>query len=556
MRAPYMRLRMCSSNPHALRMHALRMCSSWEAIEPSWARVLASELRQPSFDELRTFVDAERQSRPILPPAHQVFAAFESTPFEEVRVIILGQDPYPTPGHAHGLSFSVPHGVPIPGSLRNIYAELERDLQVPPAPHGNLESWAGQGVLLLNSVLTVRAGEPASHARRGWERLTDLAISSLSSRRSGLVFILWGAAAQRKAALVDAAHHLVLTSAHPSPLSAYRGFIGCGHFGLANRFLRATPAGRPIDWASHLSDGDASPPGAERVQAAVAEDPAEQKAAPPPPPPPPPSPPPPSPSPVAPTPSPTPAAAPTAVTASPVAGAAPNAPVWWWKQLHAIERARSSRNAPVDFVGCHALGDRRDGDTAFRFQTLVALVLSSRTRDEAVALAMSRLRALAAAAGAGGFCAASIAALDEDLILRAIDGTSFAKTKAGRLREVAATLVEDYGGDTPRDLPELLALPGVGPKVAHLHMHIAWGETAGIAVDTHVHRIAARLGWTRGAKNAEVTRRQLEAWMPKEHWRPLNPLLVGFGQQVCADTPACRRCELGAAKICPQIGVE
>ena len=234
------------------------------------------------------------------------------------------------------------------------------------------------------------------------------------------------------------------------------------------------------------------------------------------------------------------------------------APHQWWKQLQEIERARRARSAPVDFVGCHALGELSDGAEAFRFQTLIALIISSRTRDGTVAHAMQRLRMLAAPldeSGRGRLTAAALSRLEVELIRRAIADVTFSKQKADRLARVATIIDQRYGGDVPRDLEEALALPGVGPKCAHLLMQVAWSETRGIAVDTHVHRIAGRLGWTRGAKSAEQTRKQLQAWLPIEHWQELNPLLVGFGQQVCGELPACQSCPLAAARVCPQIGV-
>jgi len=224
--------------------------------------------------------------------------------------------------------------------------------------------------------------------------------------------------------------------------------------------------------------------------------------------------------------------------------------------VQAIERQRSARNAPVDFLGCHLLGERADGAAAFRFQTLLGLMLSPRTSDAAVAQAMTRLRTLACACDDDGrMSAQAVANLDEELIERAITGVTYRTQKAARIVKAARICVDEYEGDIPRDLKAVLRLPGVGPKVGHLAMQVAWGETLGIAVDTHVHRISARLGWTRGAKNAEATRKQLESWMPREQWQDLNPLLVGFGQQVCSDQPACRSCRLAAERLCPQIGV-
>ena len=235
----------------SLRATPIRCCASsssgWD-LEPSWARELSGELSSPYFATLRTFVDEERRTQRVLPSPEQQFAAFDYCPFDDVRAVILGQDPYPTPGHAHGLCFSVEPGVAVPGSLRNIYKELASDVGLVPPSSGNLAGWAQQGVLLLNTVLTVRAGVPQSHAGQGWERLTDAAVSALSQRRRGVVFFLWGASAKKKAALIDGTRHCVLTSAHPSPLSAHRGFLGSRHFSSANAYLVAG-GGDPIDWA-------------------------------------------------------------------------------------------------------------------------------------------------------------------------------------------------------------------------------------------------------------------------------------------------------------------
>ena len=233
----------------SLRATPVRACasssSSWD-LEPSWARELSGELSSPYFASLRTFVDEERRTQRVLPSPDVQFAAFDYCPFDDVRAVILGQDPYPTPGHAHGLCFSVEPGVAVPGSLRNIYKELASDVGLVPPSSGNLAGWAQQGVLLLNTVLTVRAGAPQSHAGQGWERLTDAAVSALSQRRRGVVFFLWGASAKKKAALIDGTRHCVLTSAHPSPLSAHRGFLGSRHFSSANAYLVAG-GGDPID---------------------------------------------------------------------------------------------------------------------------------------------------------------------------------------------------------------------------------------------------------------------------------------------------------------------
>jgi uracil-DNA glycosylase len=216
--------------------------------EPGWQAALADQLAAPWLQELDGQIAAERASGVVIhPPQEQVYRAFELTPYDQVRVVIVGQDPYHGPGQATGLAFSVPRGARVPPSLRNIYTELGTDLQVPRPTHGDLASWADQGVLLLNTTLTVREGAAGSHAGRGWERFTDAALNALATRRERLVFLLWGRHAQAKASLVDAARHLVLQAPHPSPLSASRGFLGCRHFSQANAYLR-DHAGSEIDW--------------------------------------------------------------------------------------------------------------------------------------------------------------------------------------------------------------------------------------------------------------------------------------------------------------------
>ncbi len=219
-------------------------------LPPDWHASLDATLRQPWMDALRDFLREEKAAgHPVYPPGNQIFAAFNATPLSAVRVVILGQDPYHGPGQAHGLSFSVPPGQRQPPSLQNIFRELHQDLGILPPPHGDLRSWAGQGVLLLNSVLTVRAGEAASHQGRGWERFTDAVIEVLNREREGLVFMLWGGYAQRKGRIIDTRRHCVLTAAHPSPLSANRGgWFGCRHFSRANAWLRERGQA-PIDWA-------------------------------------------------------------------------------------------------------------------------------------------------------------------------------------------------------------------------------------------------------------------------------------------------------------------
>src|ERR1044071_4745844 len=222
-------------------------------LHSSWRERLGSEFAQPYMAELKRFLLAERErGKRIFPKGANWFRALDLTPPEEVRVVILGQDPYHGPGQAHGLCFSVPRDVRPPPSLVNIYKELESDLGIPRPAHGFLEHWAKQGVLLLNSVLTVEMGRAASHRERGWERFTDAVIRAVAARPDPVVFMLWGSYAQKKAAFVrsveQGGHHLVLKAPHPSPLSAHAGFFGCRHFSRANAFLvsRGLP---PIDWA-------------------------------------------------------------------------------------------------------------------------------------------------------------------------------------------------------------------------------------------------------------------------------------------------------------------
>lgn len=213
-------------------------------IEQSWQQRLQGEFDAPYFEALTQFVKAEYAAGTCYPPAGQIFRAFDCCPFSQVKVVILGQDPYHEPGQAEGLCFSVPDGQPYPPSLLNIYKEIAADLGRPAHP---LSSWPQQGVLLLNSTLTVRAHQAASHAGHGWEQFTDAAVRCLAEEREGLVFILWGSYAQKKGAFIDRSRHLVLQSAHPSPLSAYRGFFGNHHFTLANDYLQ-THGQAPILW--------------------------------------------------------------------------------------------------------------------------------------------------------------------------------------------------------------------------------------------------------------------------------------------------------------------
>lgn len=208
-------------------------------IEPSWKEALKDEFGKDYSGKLTDFVKTEYSSKQIFPAGSQIFNAFDQCPFDKVKVVIIGQDPYHGPGQAHGLCFSVNDGVPFPPSLLNIFKEIERDLGIPYPQSGNLTRWAQQGVLLLNATLTVEAHKAGSHQGKGWETFTDAAIRKLASERQNIVFMLWGSYAQQKGAMIDASKHLVLKSVHPSPLSAYRGFIGCGHFSQANQFLEA-----------------------------------------------------------------------------------------------------------------------------------------------------------------------------------------------------------------------------------------------------------------------------------------------------------------------------
>ncbi len=219
------------------------------AIESSWKQELNDEFEKPYFKQIVHFLKEEKKAgKVIYPPGKQIFNAFEYTPFDKVKVVIIGQDPYHNPGQAHGLSFSVPDGVAPPPSLVNIFKELRDDLEIPIPNTGNLEKWAKQGVLLLNASLTVVASTPMSHSGIGWHIFTDEVIKHISNDKSNVVFLLWGKFAQNKEALIDTAKHKVLKAAHPSPLSAYNGFFGCRHFSKANAWLREAGE-KPVDWS-------------------------------------------------------------------------------------------------------------------------------------------------------------------------------------------------------------------------------------------------------------------------------------------------------------------
>lgn len=218
-------------------------------IEPSWKKILVDEFEKPDFENLTAFVRNEYQTKIVYPPPKLIFNAFELCPFDDVRVVILGQDPYHGSRQAHGLCFSVPDGISMPPSLKNIYKEINNDLNLPMPQSGNLEHWARQGVLLLNATLTVRANSPASHQRKGWEEFTDAVIEKLSSEKEGLIFLLWGRYAQEKGRIIDESKHVVLKAAHPSPYSATAGFFGCRHFSKTNDYL-VSRGKNSIQWVS------------------------------------------------------------------------------------------------------------------------------------------------------------------------------------------------------------------------------------------------------------------------------------------------------------------
>ncbi len=223
--------------PREIKLHA------------SWKERLQGEFEQPYMAGLRQFLlERKRSGAVVYPPGGLIFNALDSTPFEQVKVVIFGQDPYHGPGQAHGLCFSVPEGVAVPPSLQNIYREIREDLGVQAPPHGNLQGWAEQGVLLLNAVLTVERGRASAHQGKGWERFTDRVAQALNEGREKLVFLLWGSYAMKKGAVIDRDRHLVLTAPHPSPLSAHRGFFGCRHFSKANAWLERHGM-EPIRWA-------------------------------------------------------------------------------------------------------------------------------------------------------------------------------------------------------------------------------------------------------------------------------------------------------------------
>ena len=212
-----------------------------------WDELLAPEFDCEYYQNLRRFLIEEYRNHTVYPDMYEIFTALKRSSYAKTKVVLLGQDPYHGPGQAHGLAFSVKKGVPKPPSLQNIFKELASDLKLPIPDHGCLESWADQGVLLLNTTLTVRQGQAGSHQRRGWEQFTDAVLRHLSAKETPLVFLLWGRHAQSKESLIKGQHHLVLKTVHPSPLSAHRGFFGCAHFSKANQFLKASGQ-EPVDW--------------------------------------------------------------------------------------------------------------------------------------------------------------------------------------------------------------------------------------------------------------------------------------------------------------------
>ena len=217
-------------------------------IEESWKNILIDEFNKDYFISLKQFLVEEKQSQIIYPKGSEIFAAFNHTPFDKVKVVILGQDPYHGTGQAHGLSFSVPEGIKPPPSLINIYKELNSDIGFQIPSHGNLTKWAEQGVLLLNATLTVRANQAGSHQNKGWENFTDCVIKKISEQKQNVVFLLWGRYAQAKESLIDSSKHFILKAAHPSPFSAYNGFMGCKHFSKTNELLKKNNL-TEIDWS-------------------------------------------------------------------------------------------------------------------------------------------------------------------------------------------------------------------------------------------------------------------------------------------------------------------
>lgn len=368
---------------------------------------------------------------------------------------------------------------------------------------------------------------------------TSALITSLAQQRSGLVFLLWGKAAGSRGKLIDSDAHRVLYAPHPSPLSARRGFFGCRHFSQANKYLRENGLA-PIDWQLPPLEPTAKGPSQlplDQLSASLAAPSA----------------------PAAPLQSATqPAPEPTS-SANTDGSIADWAPLRWQEQWEAIKEARADSISPIDYLGCGAIVNGDDGEEAHRFQTLIAIILASRSRDVAVAHAMQRLRFLVQEDGP--ICLETVGKLDEVLLQAAIGGNSFSvgfpPTKAGYILRTCEALREHHSGRVPHKFDELMKLAGVGPKAAHLALQIIWRRAEGIAVDSHVHRICNRLGWTGVSgpvKSMDTTRRKLEAWLPSNYWMEVHPMLVGFGQGRCFEiAPRCADCPLMLRGLCDGV---
>lgn len=491
-------------------------------LEPSWATALGSTIDSPAFAALEAFLREERDCGIVYPPEDRTFAAFHNTPFESVRVVILGQDPYHGPCQAHGLAFSVPGGVPPPPSLRNILGEVQRDLGLREAGHvpsGDLTPWARDGVLLLNSILTVRAGSPLSHAGRGWESFTDAAIRALSARRRGLVFLLWGARARAKAAFIDGSKHHVLQCAHPSPLSAHRGFNGCAHFSRANQLLTGGGVA-PIAWGSVFGPtttehAPSTATGTTGSPAPVPEKNAQARE---------------QPKPITPL----------------DAGEQPG--LTWRAQVETMKGMVDSGH--VAAYPALVLPDETAPAAVVRFQRLVALVLSAQALDPAVERAFHALTA----ACDGTVSVEAVVGMGEVGVQRVLLGVpdlTAPRRKAKYLLELAVALEDMHGGDVPLDLKALEKLPGVGPWTATTCIHLSTGSAPRMAVDSKVLRVASRLGWCTTDATAAAARRELEALIPRAEWGRVHDALQRFSRAVCAWEPHCSECPIGERGGCP-----
>ncbi|KAK7239826.1 oxidized pyrimidine nucleobase lesion DNA N-glycosylase [Aureococcus anophagefferens] len=498
-----------SPAPRATRRVVARAATNggeW-ALPSGWRAALGDELASDRFRDLQAFVAAERASQTVYPPPD------DETPRAAIRRprrrprLRRGAGPVPRPRPGQRPRLQRLRRLRHPPSLRNVLRECAEDHGAAPAgrrPRG----WADQGVLLLNTALTVREGEAHSHRGRGWERLTDAVVAALAAR-SDRSSSRSGATPRGKAAIVDGTRHRVVASSHPSPLSCaktaapFRGAVARSA-PLAAAAAREAPRSRAARRGRARRDD-----GLLDAVFLDADEPDDDRGA---------------------------------------------GPLCGWRtfddQLAALEAFRRKGGAPVDLYGCQTLGDRSAPPHVFRFQTLVALILSARTTDEAT---MSCVRDLQWADG--GLTADTLAAADASTLERALANheVAFPRNKARYLRRAAELCRDSYGGDVPRDLPSIRALPGVGDKVAALLTQAAWGDDAGgVAVDTHFHRIANRLGWVATA-TAAATKRDVEAFLPRDRWVAANPLLVGFGQEVCGYAPDCASCPVAA---CPRVGVD